>query len=74
LILTNFGWYYYRDRAAMPGECITVRTANPQFQIQEETWKLLERALSEYGFIVDEEQHEKDVRARYSELLGGPVT
>lgn len=74
LILTNFGWHYYRDRAAMPGECITVRTANPQFPIQEETWKLLERALSEYGFIVDEEQHEKDVRARYSELLGGPVT
>jgi hypothetical protein len=71
LILTNFGWHYYRDRAAMPGECITVRTANPQFPIQEETWKLLDRALSEYGFIVDEEQYEKEVRARYSELLGG---
>jgi len=35
---------------------------------------LLERALSEYGFIVDEEQHEKDVRARYSESLGGATT
>jgi hypothetical protein len=74
LILTNFGWYYYRDRAASPGECITVRSANPQFPIREETWKLLERALSEYGFIVDEEQYEKDVRARYSELLGGAIT
>ncbi len=71
LILTNFGWHYYRDRAATPGEYMTVRSANPQFPIQEETWKLLERALSEYGFIVDEEQYEKDVRARYSELLGG---
>jgi len=74
LILTNFGWHYYRDRAATPGECITVRSANPQFPIQEETWKLLDRALSEYGFIVDEEQYEKDVRARYSELLGGATT
>jgi hypothetical protein len=71
LVLTNFGWHYYRDRAAMPGECITVRSSNPQFPIQEETWELLDRALSEYGFIVDEEQYEKDVRARYSELLGG---
>jgi hypothetical protein len=70
LILTNFGWHYYRDRAGMAGECITVKTANPQFPIQEETWKLLDRALGEYGFIVDEEQHEKDVRARYSEFLG----
>jgi hypothetical protein len=74
LILTNFGWHYYRDRAAMPGECVTVRSANPQFSIREETWKLLERALSEYGFIVDEEQYEKDVRAHYSELLGGAIT
>jgi hypothetical protein len=71
LILTNLGWHYYRDRAATPGEYITVRSANPQFPIQEETWTLLERALSEYGFIVDEEQYEKDVRARYADLLGG---
>jgi hypothetical protein len=74
VILTNFGWHYYRDRAAAPGECITVRSANPQFPIQEETWKLLERALSEYGFIVDAEKHEEDVRARYSVLLGGTTT
>jgi hypothetical protein len=73
LILTNFGWHYYRDRAGTPGECITVRTAKPQFPIQEDTWKLLDRALSEYGFIVDEEHYEKEVRARYSELLGGTV-
>jgi len=68
LILTNFGWHYYRDRGATPGECITVRSANAQFPLQEETWELLDRALSEYGFIVDEEQHEKEVRARYPEL------
>jgi len=74
LILTNFGWHYYQDRGASSGECIKVRSANPQFPIQEETWKLLDRALSEYGLIVDEEQYEKDVRARYSELLGGTTT
>ena len=74
LILTNFGWHYYRDRAAMPGECVAVRSANPQFPIQEETWKLLDRALSEYGFIVDEEKHDKEVRARYSELLGEAIS
>lgn len=68
LILTNFGWHYYQDRGTTPGEFITVRSANPQFPIQEETWQLLDRALSEYGLIVDEEQHEKDVRARYLEL------
>lgn len=71
LILTNFGWHYYRDRAATPGEHVIIRSANPQFPINEETWALLERALSEYGYIVDEEQHEKDVRARYAGLLGG---
>jgi hypothetical protein len=74
LILTNFGWYYYRDRTTMPGESVIARSASPQFPIQEDTWKLLDRALSEYGLIVDEEQHERDVRARYSEVLGGPAT
>jgi hypothetical protein len=68
LIITNFGWHYYKDRGAPSGEWITVRSANPQFPIQEDTWKLLDRALSEYGLIVDEEQHEKDVRSRYPEL------
>jgi hypothetical protein len=67
-ILTNFGWHYFKDRGAASGECITVRSGNPQFPIQEETWKLLERALSEYGLIVDEEQHESAVRSRYPEL------
>ncbi len=71
LILTNFGWHYYRDRAATPGEYVIIRSTNPQFPINEETWALLERALSEYGYIVDEEQHEKDVRTRYAGLLGG---
>jgi hypothetical protein len=69
LILTNFGWHYFRDWAGMPGECITIKTANPQFPLEEKTWKLLDRALSEYGFIVDEEQHDNVLRARYSEFL-----
>jgi hypothetical protein len=68
LILTNFGWHYYHDHGATPGECIPVRSANPQFPIQDDTWNLLDRALGEYGFIVDEEQREKNVRARYPEL------
>jgi hypothetical protein len=68
LILTNFGWHYYQDRRTTPGEFVNVRSANPQFPISENTWQLLDLALSEYGLIVDDEQHEKSVRSRYPEL------
>jgi hypothetical protein len=68
MVLTNFGWHYYRDRGSAPGEFIVVRTAQPQYSIQEETWKLLDRALNEYGLLLDEEEHEKRVRAHYPEF------
>lgn len=53
LVLTNFGWHYYRDRGAPPREFVVVRTMHPQYPIQEEAWDLLDRALNEYGLIVD---------------------
>jgi len=68
LVLTNFGWHYFRDPQAPPGESTVVRAARPLFAMREETWQLLDRALSEYGLLVDEEEHEKAVRARYPDL------
>lgn len=68
LVLTNFGWYYYRDCGSPPGEFLVVRTMYPQYPISEDTWSLLDRALSEFGLIVDEEEHEKAIRARYPEF------
>jgi hypothetical protein len=68
LILTNFGWHYYRDRGTSSGEFMVVRSAEPQFPIQDGTWDLLNRALNECGLIVDEEEHERAVRSRYPEL------
>jgi hypothetical protein len=68
LVLTNFGWHYYRDAGAPPGEIMPVRAANPQHPIRPATWEILERALSEYGFVVDQEEHEHSVRDRYPEF------
>jgi hypothetical protein len=68
LVLTNFGWHYYRDPGTPPGEIMPVRAMNPTHPIREETWQLLERALNEYGLIIDQEAHEGDVRARYPEF------
>jgi hypothetical protein len=69
LILTNFGWHYYRDRGAPSGEFMVVRSAEPKFPIKEEIWGLLDRALREYGLIVDEEEQERSVRAHYADLV-----
>lgn len=68
LILTNFGWHYHRDRGSPQAEFVTAHSTKPQFPVRTETWAVLERALSEYGLIVDEEEHEKNVRARYPEF------
>jgi hypothetical protein len=68
LVLTNFGWHYYREPGAPPGEVMPVRTMNPQHPLPQETWELLDRALNEYGLVVDQEEHEKAVRARYPEF------
>jgi hypothetical protein len=56
-ILTNFGWYFTREPHLPPGEFIVARHENPQYQVSEETWTLLPRALSEYGLVIDEEQY-----------------
>ena len=68
LVLTNFGWYYYRDRGSPPGEFLVVRAEHAQHPIQQATWDLLDRALNEYGLIIDDEEHEKAVRAHYPEF------
>jgi hypothetical protein len=68
LVLTNFGWHYYRDRGSPTGEFVTVRPLHSERPVSAQTWNLLDRALSEYGLIVDEEEHEKAVRSRYPEF------
>ena len=57
LILTNFGWHFTREPQLPPGEFMVARHENPQYQLPVETWTLLSRALSEYGFVIDEEQY-----------------
>jgi hypothetical protein len=61
LILTNFGWYYSRDPQLPRGEYMVGRHEKPEYEIADETWKLLERVLSEYGLIIDEEQYAQRV-------------
>jgi hypothetical protein len=68
LVLTNFGWHYFRDPGAPPGEAIATHSINPTYPIKQETWQLLDRCLGEYGLIIDQEQHEKNIRARYPEF------
>lgn len=58
LILTNFGWHYHRE-TTHPDESMTVKPEHPQFPLTSETWTLLERALGEYGLVIDEENPPK---------------
>jgi hypothetical protein len=62
LILSNIGWHYRRDLGAPPPEFATVKPEQPTFPLRAETWGLLERALNEYGVIVDEENPPKPKR------------
>jgi len=62
LILTNFGWYFSRDPRLAPGEFMPARHENPAYPISDETWTLLQRALSEYGLVVDEAGYADKVR------------
>ena len=62
LILSNIGWYYHRDLGVPPPEFVTVKPEQPIFPLRSETWALLERALNEYGVIVDEENPPKAKR------------
>jgi hypothetical protein len=53
LILTNFGWYFSRSPQSPPGEFIIARHEKARYDIAEETWTLLQRALSEYGLVTN---------------------
>jgi hypothetical protein len=68
VVFTNYGWHYSRGKGAPGGEYVIVTSFNPRYPVSPETWQLLRRALDEYGFIPDEEQHEKEVRAKYPEF------
>lgn len=79
LILSNVGWHYRRDVGAPPPEFVTVKPERPTFPLRSETWDLLERALNEYGVIVDEENPPKPKRKttpgwfRYGYFVKGPA-
>jgi hypothetical protein len=62
LILSNIGWHYRRDLGAPPPEFVTVKPEQPTFPLGSKTWDLLERALNEYGVIVDDENPPKPKR------------
>jgi hypothetical protein len=62
LIISNVGWHYHRDLGVRPPEFVTVKPGQPPFPLRPETWDLLERALNEYGTIVDEENPPKRKR------------
>lgn len=68
LLLTNFSWHYSRDPGSPSGECVYALRENPQYPIAPESWERLQRALAEYGLIVDEEEHQRRVRAQYPEF------
>lgn len=56
LILTNFGWYFSR-RPQLPGEFMIARHEKIRNEIAEETWTLLQRALSEHGLMTNYPPH-----------------
>jgi hypothetical protein len=68
VVFTNFGWHYSRVKGVPGGEYVIVTSHEPTFPVSPKTWQLLRRALDEYGFVPDEEQHEKEVRAKYPEF------
>lgn len=78
LILSNIGWHYHRDLGVPPPEFVTIKPEQPIFPLRSETWALLERALNEYGVIVDEENPPKPKRKttqgwfRYGYFVKGP--
>jgi hypothetical protein len=56
LILTNFGRYFSRS-PQLPGEFMIARYERARYEIAEQTWTLLQRALSEYGLITNYSPH-----------------
>lgn len=68
LVVTNFSWHYHREANAPYVEYAGFPFEGCDYPLQPETWKILGRALSEYGVVPDEEEHQRSVRARYPEL------
>ena len=62
LILSNIGWHYRREAGSPPPEFVTIMPERPIFPLRSETWDLLQKALNEYGVIVDEENPPKPKR------------
>jgi hypothetical protein len=54
LILTNYGWHFYRDEYSPPGETCFALAPNAPHPIDRESWRLLLRAMSEYGVVTDD--------------------
>lgn len=78
LILSNIGWHYHRDHGTPPPEFVTVKPEQASFPIRQEIWNLLERALDQYGVVVDDEHPQKRKRKtspgwfRYGFFVKGP--
>ena len=68
LVVTNFSWHYHRDKDAPEVEYAGFRFEGSDHPIKQETWSILEGALSEYGEVPDEEERERAIRARYPQL------
>jgi len=56
VILTNFGWHFFRSEGEPAGENFWARNEHPPYPIRQQTLELLHRAISEYGKVVDEEE------------------
>jgi len=68
VVVTNFGWHYYRDTAGGDGEYVIIDLPNDRVRVSVEALSLVGRALEEYGFIPDPESHEDSVKARFPEF------
>ena len=68
VVLTNFGWHYYRRETAPPDEFVIIPFHTAASPVPDSTWELLHRALSEYGFVPDEEEHRRQIKSQYPEF------
>ena len=68
VVLTNFGWHYHREQNLPPNEFIMIPFESCNHPLEEKTWLTLRRALDEYGFIPDEEEHRREIKTRYPEF------
>lgn len=66
--LTNFGWHYHREVDAPVGGYFWFPSEQPRFPLSERAASLLGRALSEYGWIPDEELRKQEIRDRFPEV------